>query len=274
MKHDKSMPFPPRYAAAYDQLPKNPLCEAMLHRHIKRILDWADEQKSDQAATLVVDAAVKAIVDFDLEKAEWAWIAKHGYWALITHSRMFRPGAVRDAYRSFVAENHYGPSLKQLAKAANLSPREVLAVWHLVAAELEIDASKDTVILSLPPSSASSLRSSLDFESLHEFFERSTDLDMLDYSLIVLTHLLGKSTREVKLFADDLREVRAEGGSVADFRAELSDFAGQYRDSLGIEWTNDWFEIKTEGQIRIRIHRAKKRLREYRDSGPTQSFAA
>ena len=67
-------------------------------------------------------------------------------WALQTASRMRRPSAVRDAYAAYVKNKKNGPTLKQLAKAAHLTPREVLAVWHLVAEELKIDASQDTAI--------------------------------------------------------------------------------------------------------------------------------
>jgi len=141
MNNRESLPFPPRIEEAHKALAKDPSLQAMLHRHIKHILEVVDEQRSDVAAAAVMDAAVKAIVDFDVLRAELAWVKRHIKWGLCTFMRMRRPDAVRDAYTNYEKENSQPPNLRQLAKAAELTTREVLAVWHLVAAELEIPPS-------------------------------------------------------------------------------------------------------------------------------------
>jgi len=274
MDGNKPCPFPPRIAAAYKALAENPQLTERFNRHHKRILEMVNEQRSDDAASAVMDAAVKAIVDFDLILAEWAWVARHAQWALQTASRMRRPSAVRDAYTTYVSNNLKRPTLKQLAKAAGLTAREVLAVWHFVAEELKIDASQDTVIGSLPPFIHRDLTSSLEIGSLDVFFVRARNLDPLSYALFLLNLLNGYTGNEIRAFAADLQQKHADGVSRSGLEADIHAFANGFGELLGLEWSDEWLKVKTNEQIRTRIHRAKKILRKEDGGDSSQYFAA
>ncbi len=274
MKDKNSPPFPLRIEKAYKALAKDPSLQAMLDRHGKKILEVVNGQRNDDAASAVMDGFVKAIVDFDPVRAEWAWLMRHANWALKTANRMCRPSTVRDAYTDYMRNNQKGPTLEQLAKAADLTTREVLVVWHLVAEELKIDASQDTVIGSLPKFLQGALTSSFSIESLDVFFVRARNLDPLSYALLLLNHVNGYTGTEIRAFAADLQQKHADGVSRSGLEADIQAFANGFGVLLGLEWTDLWLDVRTCEQIRTRIHRAKEILRSEGGSDSIQYFAA